>query len=159
MELSNDFDFSLEPKSIRFTIGSQAYVLREASEEAYTSYRNLTMRHLRFVGTESGEKKAQLTGGAEADTQLLAKCMFKVSRHGDQTAEEPVPFETVSSLPRRITSRLLNWVRENSGMNEDLETAEFLEKRIKSDTEKLAELRAEGAAGKDGQPSTSNTST
>lgn len=162
MEVSNDFagfDFSLEPKYTKFTIGETAYILREASEDAHTSYKNFTMRSMRFTGVEGGEKKAQLMGGAEADTQLLSKCLFRLKRMGEQQVEEPVPFEEISLLPRRITKRLYNWVRANSAMDEEEETVEFLQKRIKSDQQKLYSLLGEGNPGKGEQSSISGIST
>lgn len=162
MEVPNDFggfDFSLEPRYTKFSVGKEEFVLREASEEAYTSYKNLTMRSMRFSGVEGGEKKAQMIGGAEADTQLISKCLFRLKKNGDQVIEDPVPFEVISAMPRRTTSRMYQWIRMNSGMEEEVETIEFLEKRIKSDQDKLAVLRGDGTAGKDEPNFTSNIST
>lgn len=159
METPNSFDFSLEPRFTTFTIAGEKFVLREASEEAYTSYKNLTMRAMRFVGVDGGEKRAQMIGGAEADTQLISKCLFRIKKQHDKEIEDPVPFEVVSAMPRRTTSQMYNWIRTNSGMDEEVETIEFLEKRITSDQQKLAVLRGEGTSGKDEPSSTFNIST
>lgn len=168
-EFPDGFNFSLEPRQWKFSIGTRQFVLREAAEKAHTKYRNVMMRNLVFTGDEA-EKKGSFVGGAEADTILLAECLFEivpmtqddgklvVVDGKQQFTERPLPLQEVDRLPRSITSRLHVWLKKNSAIEEETETAEFLIKRIESDQKKLTAIQSRGTAGKGGQSSISSTS-
>lgn len=131
---TEDFNFSVEPVSFGpFAIGSKQYVLKEATEDAYTAYRNVSMRAMRLVDGNTTVSE----GGSEADTLLVQRCLFEIMGEGK---EVPVKLDFVRGLSRKTTSKLYAKVRAISGMDEDEETKEFLEKRVKRDTEKLAKL-------------------
>ncbi len=132
---ATDFNFSLEPLTYGpFQLGKDMYLLREASEDAYTSYRNISTKSLKLL--DNGSTVSE--GGQEADTILVQKSLFLILPGG---AEVPAKLDFVRGLPRRITSHLYKKVREMSGMNEDEETVEFLTKRIERDTKKLKGLK------------------
>jgi hypothetical protein len=160
------FVFSLEPKEFHFSIphvtGERRFVCREASEKAHTRYRNVTMKALTFRGDDK-ERTGQFSGGAEADTKLVAECIFeKTLKPGPEgkmvPGLSPVSEVEVAGWPRRITSRIYNWIKANSGMDDEEETEEFLVARIESDQAKLARIREHGKPGKGGPSSTSDTS-
>lgn len=154
MQLEEPTNFSTEPIKWYFAIDGISYVVKEASEDAYTSYRNATMQHLKVIESKEGNQ-GSFTGGAEADTILVTKCLFKVEKNGEAEREVPVPIHFVKGLKRSITSRLYQWIRKNSGMDEEQETVEFLTKRIQDDTKKLERLKKDGGVlGKDGSSST-----
>ena len=139
--MSTDLSFlenvSLEPTKIPFSLGGRSFILREASEDAYTAYRNVVSKALHFK--EGGG--AYQDGGNEADTVLIQRCTFEVITNGQGgTSEVPVKVDFIRGLPRRITGPLYKKIREISGMDEDIETVEFLTKRIEADTKKLATL-------------------
>lgn len=151
IEEQNGFNFSTEPLYWDFSIGDTKYRLKEAGEDGVIAYKNCSLQHL--VAHEKGESKIlSASGGAEADSILISKCLFTLE--GDN--ETPVSPQKVKALPHRITSRLYKWIRKNSGMDEEQETEEFLAKRIASDTKKLASLK-EGVPGKGEQSSTNDS--
>ena len=145
--------FSSKPNEWVFSIDNTSYVLREAKEDAVIAYKDISMRHLQFSEREGG-MAGQLSGGAEADAFLVSKCLFRIDGEGETRKELPVPPTFVRNLPHRISSRLYKWVKSNSGMLEEEETIEVLEKRIKSDQSKLARLKKGETEGKDSCSST-----
>lgn len=159
--MSDTFNFSAQPQVFGpFAIGSDQYVLREASEDAHIAYRDVSMRAMSLSG-DSSSQKARIEGGAEADAVLVSKCLFKLDPTvllNDKPTERPVTVQFVRTLPRRIVSKLYNKVRELSGMDEDEETEQFLTARIESDRKKLAALRKDGTPGNDEPGSTPSTS-
>lgn len=169
-EFPEDFNFNLEPRCWKFSIAGRRCVLREASEKGHTQSRNVSLRNLVFTGDQN-EKKGSFVGGAEADTVLLSQCLYEIIPSVNketgvpivvdgvpQFVERLIPLQQIETLPRWLTSRLYNWLRKNSGIEEETETAEFLIKRIEADQKKLAAIQGKGTAGKDGQNSTLNTS-
>lgn len=161
------FDFSAEPKFFGpFTIfhkgQSAQYIVREALEAGHVAYKDETSKSMKVSGSSIDNMTASLEGGSKADTILIQKCLFKVIAitSGDQVTvrEDPVTLGFVMDLPRRITGRLYQKIRQISGMDEEQETVEFLTKRIESDRKKIARLEKDGVPGKDEPSSTTNTS-
>lgn len=154
-----EFNFSLAPQVFGpFKIGDVSYILKEATEAAHIAYRDATMRSMRVAEDSKGEKIASVAGGSEADTILIAYCLFRRSPDPGNPSFPPdatVPVEFVKSLPRRITSKLYFKVRELSGMDEDQETKDFLTKRIEGDKKKLDALSKKELPA-DGGPSTTS---
>lgn len=131
----DDFNFSAEPIKVPVTIDGKKYVLREASEDAYTAYRNVTVKSVRY--NEGGG--AYHDGGQEADTLLLQRSLFEVAENNG--TELPTKLDFVRGLPRRITKPLYTKLREISGLADEEETVEFLTNRIERDTKKLDKLK------------------
>ncbi len=143
MQSDTDFNFSAEPVKIPVTINGNPYVLREASEDAYTAYRNVSAKSIKH--NEDGG--AYFDGGQEADTLLLQRCLFEVLKNSSGDVEQPVKLDFVRGLPRRITKTLYLKLREMSGLDEESETVETLTKRIEKDTKRLARLKSAEAKG------------
>lgn len=132
--VDSDFNFSNEPvKFGPFLIGSTSYILREASEDAYTAYRNVSMKSMKLLEGNTTVSE----GGQEADGVLIQRCLFQLLNNN----EVPVKHDFVRGLPRRVTRKLYDKIREISAMDVDEETTEFLTKRIERDTKKLDALK------------------
>lgn len=132
---ANDFNFSDEPIVFGpFSIGKRSFVLKECSEAAYTAYRNSINRSVRRSNEDT--KLVYQDGGQEADTLLIQRCLYEVV--GEK--QVPVTLVFVEELPRKISSKLYDKIREISGMDDEEETIALLEKRIESDKKKLADL-------------------
>lgn len=129
----DSFNFSAEPIKIPVKINSEDYVLTEASEDAFTAYRNVSQKAMKLI-----DGHLVSDGGQEADTVLVQRCLFKII---EGKPSLPVELAFIRGLPRRITKPLYNKIREISGFDEDEETAAFLTKRIEQDTKKLAILK------------------
>ncbi len=137
----------------------ESYILREASEAAHIAYRDITARSMRMGETDKGEKNVSVLGGSDADSVLLAYCLFRrLTSSQGAISDTPVPLEFVKALPRRVTSKLIEQLRTLSGMDEDQESDEFLSKRIAADTVKLETLRKKVSPPSEGQSSISTTS-
>lgn len=160
--IPDDFNMSAEPQvfgpfSLTFPTGARQFMLREPTEAAHIAYKNASMRGMTIKA--AGEKddspmSATMASGAEADTVLVAHCLFEVTQVGPldpnsptQPMERPMGYDFVKNLPRRITARLYAKVRALGGMDEDQETPDFLRNRIKSDTSKLARIEKDGTPG------------
>lgn len=131
----SDLNFSDEPIVFGpFSIGKRSFVLKECSESAYTAYRNSINKSVRRSNEDT--KLIYQDGGQEADTLLIQRCLYEII--GEK--QHPVTLTFVEELTRRISSKLYDKIREISGMDDETETLEFLEKRIESDKKKLADL-------------------
>lgn len=144
--MNNEFNFigdSAEPREYGpFGIGKdKTYVLTEPSEDAYTAYRNISMRAMKLVEGDTTVSD----GGQEADTTLVQKCLFEILPSG---ARVPTKLDFVRALPRRITFRLYKKVRELGDMDSEQETEEFLTKRIAADQKKLTRLQGKETPAK-----------
>lgn len=148
------FTVSAEPTYYKFTFGSTSYIVREALEGAHVAYKDVTQQAIRMSGDQRAQSATFAAGGSKDDAMLISRCLFRYV----EGKEEPISLEEVLGLPRKLTARLLKWIRHNSGMDEDEETIEFLERRIASDTGKLERLKGGHTPGKDGRPTTINTS-
>lgn len=144
-EFAENTNFSTKLKEWHFSIEGQPFVLREAQEADHIAYKDVSITKMRVTEDKGGE----FTGGADADAVLVCKCMRKLVATGETTTEQPVPLPFIKGLPRQHFKRFLRWVRLNSGMDDEKETAEFLKKRIASDTRKLELLEKDGPVGKD----------
>jgi hypothetical protein len=160
MSPEDEFSFSIAPTVFGpFKIGTHLFVLKEATEAAHIDYRDTMMRSMRASESKTGEKIATVTGGSDAESVLIMRCLFRRTENTNGgTTDAQVPLDFVRALPRRITSKLYAKVREISGMDEEQETEEFLTKRIESDRAKLETLSKKGAPSPDGPSSTSGIS-
>lgn len=148
--------FSSKPNAWFFTIDSFRYVAREAKEDAVIAYKDVSMRHLQFSEGVGGMKSGQLSGGAEADAVLVSRCLFKIVGDGEDAKEVPVSLQEVKSMRHAISKRIYMWIKKNSAMEEEEETIDLLERRIKDDTAKLARLKKGDTEGKDSCSSTAS---
>lgn len=129
----DEFNFSAEPVSFPVTISDKKYILKEASEDAFTAYRNVSQKAMKLM-----DGHLVSDGGQEADTVLVQRCLFEIL---DTGVHVPTKLDFVRGLPRRITKPLYSKIRQMSGFDEDEETVEFLTKRIEQDTKKLDILK------------------
>lgn len=137
-------DLDATPKFIKFTYDNHSLILREAPEKAHIAYKNVTARAIRMNG-DTTSQQAQFNGGAEDEATLVGLSLFHLREGG---LEEPVGFDFAAALPRRIFSRIYKQLRRMSGMDEDQETVEFLERRIAKDQAKLSKLKNGDTPGK-----------
>ncbi len=131
---TEDFNFSDEPvKYGPFSIGKRTFILHECTEAAFTAYRNIVSKSVR---RDDDTKTIYQNGGQEADAMLIQRCLYEVT----SGKEIPTPLAFVEDLPRKISSKLYQKIREISEFDKEEETIELLTKRIASDTEKLNAL-------------------
>lgn len=164
-EIDSDFNMSAEPQVFGpFTISGipsptsenpkatrlAHFLLREVGEKGHSRYMSQSLRGMAVKEGDDGKKTLSMEGANLADSHLTASCLFEVTVDSDNTVitEKPCTPEFVQSLPHRIAARLYKKARDLSGMNEDEETVEFLEKRIASDTKRLELLKTAGTVGK-----------
>lgn len=139
MFAKEEIDFSsLIPIRKPLKIGNEKYLLCEADGEAVRVYKNLSMKAARF-GSEG--KLESLDGVADVETQLVGDCVYDILPNGERGRKQGVQF--AKKLDNRILKPLFDYIKKISEIDEDVETKEFLEKRIKEDTEKLEKLEKE----------------
>lgn len=123
------------PKHVNVTIDGKPYRLRECTEAVYLDYEAEKGKNARIDdGVVTGFGSA-----VQAESKLLAGCLFSVNGGPDSTLEAPVTEAFVRKLPARVASPLVVRLKLISGIS-DLETADQLRKRIAADTKKLEKL-------------------
>lgn len=153
---ADDVDLqSLVPFRKRLTINGRRLILCEADGEAARQHKNLSMRAAKF-GPDG--KLSSLEGIADVETQLVADCLFFANDNNEPGQKVGLPF--AKSLPYRLVKPMYELIKKVSDLSEEEENEEFLEKRIKADTDKLAKLREDNHKSLvgNGQTSTTNTS-
>lgn len=113
---------NLTPNEVPVRIGTQRYILREASADAARQFRNAAA-----TGAIISEGKVQ-TGERVGDIQplLVSQCLFKVDEFDEATNAilkvSPVPYQMVLNWPDRVVSDLFNAIRDISpALKTDLE--------------------------------------
>jgi hypothetical protein len=133
-----------KPRHVNVAYEGKNYRLREATEAVYLDYEAARAKGARL---EDGV----LTGmgaSVQADSALLAGCLFAVNGGPESALEEPVKEAWVRRLPARVARPLVERLKIISGIS-DLESADQLRRRIAADTKKLEKLEA-GKAGDTG---------
>jgi hypothetical protein len=132
-----DFSNDAEPIVIPVKIGKKNYVLKEASEDAVTKYRAAQSRG-GFV--EENGRFAIPEGASEAESVLVAACLYEVYQHEGEDKERPVILSQVRAWKHSIVRQLFDRVREISNLEQPKDAA-VIEKEIAKLHEKLAKLK------------------
>lgn len=123
--------FKEEQIAIPVTVQGKEYVLKEATGDAATKYRE---RILRATVLGPDGKPTKMNGVASADPYLLSLCLFTKNGH-------PVPESTIRSWSNRVYKALFERLLTISEMEVQQETIEALE-------EKLTELKRQQESAK-----------
>lgn len=137
-----DFDSDdLKPVEIPFKKNGKNYILREASADAASRYRNHMFKHSRL---DANGQPVVSDGLADGELLLVSYCAFeqRVGKTGSIT-EVAVPIAEVRSWPNRMQSYLYEKLREISALVER-DTKEKILERIKIDQAKLKALEEVG---------------
>jgi hypothetical protein len=139
-------DISLKEESVQ--IGSDQFILREATLGIATKYRNYTFNNAEIDPT--GKRGNKFKDVMTADTILLQMCLFRVShesRGGSvEKTLEPVEMDFIHSMPSRISEPLIDWIKKQSNLVEqdDLNSLQKKYEDIKAQLEEIERLDAEG---------------
>lgn len=139
--MSDTLEFDdLAPTEIKVRIGKDHYLLREASTDAATKYRNAQIAAMRV----SDGKVTGMAGIADTDPLLVSLCLFplengvpKLDRHGWPVN---VPISFVRGLRNKITKVLVEKIRSISDLDEE-DTEESLSTQISLLQDRLAAIR------------------
>lgn len=113
--------FDLKPTVIPVTIGGKKYELREASEEAGSTFEAARLQS--FVIAD-GKIAGYSAKAANIRAQLVSDCLF------DENNSNP-PVLTVKRWPLQVTKRLFEEAKRISGLSDKEETIESLTAQIK----------------------------
>lgn len=141
----------ITPVEVPVKIGGQDYVLREASGDAATRYRNARANCTKFSGGEFAGVDGPI---ADAQPKLVSDCLFKIVVMPDgKTVFSKVEEKTVRAWPDRIQKALIERVLKISPSLEGTgdETIENLEA-------KLAKLKETRDSSKNSPSSTTDGS-
>ena len=128
----------LTPISIPVTLGAKSYVLKEATGDASTRYKNALMSSTK-MGKDG--KPSHVEGLANVEPLLVSLCLFESYEvRGGELKERPVTESFIRGLPGKIQKKLFEKVKEISGLSEE-DTLETLEKQQAELSEKIAALR------------------
>jgi len=127
-------DFStLEIIELEIAIDSKTYLLREASGDASVKYRNACLSATKVKdGKVSG-----FDGLADVEPLLISFCLYE--RKEDGTRGNRVKLDKIRAWPARVQKALFEKTKEISELDEDEETVESLEKKLKEAREKETE--------------------
>ena len=132
-------DQGITEVSVRFR--GKDYLLREASSQAACRFRDAMMRTTKV---DDGKVVGYSASWGEAEMLLVSQCIFQ--KHADNGQWVPLggneqqALLTIRQWPQAATQKLLDKVRDISGMN-DMDTEEIVEKRIEMLTKQLEALR------------------
>lgn len=124
-----------EPQFWEFEYKKRKFVLREASTEAGVRFRNSLAKATKF---ENGKPVGAGEGAGESAVALLSGCLFEKT---GEDKERPVPRVTFGAWPDRITQDLFTRALKMSGLDQEMETVDNLEKQIKDLQERLAKVK------------------
>lgn len=145
-----EFDFTdLTPKTVPVKYAGKSYTLHEATETAAVQYRNAGIRAVKF--SDEG-KMSGVQGIASTEPLLVSLCLR-------DDKGNPVRLDDVLGWPARVVKPLYEWVKANSGLNEDDEdTTAKIDKEIARLTAKREKLVAGEAGPKEPPNDTQPTS-
>ncbi len=109
----DEFDFDLTERTYGpFPIDGEQYILVEATSQAATDMRNITLR-----GASMKDGRVEMGAGlAQAEPFLVSKCLFKLDDAGKR---HPMSLDTIRNWPSRVVKPLYNKAYEISGLKED----------------------------------------
>jgi hypothetical protein len=128
--------------------GGKTYVLREADGEAARQYRNAAIRAARMTDGEV----TGIDGAADVEPLLVSLCLYYANDAGTITLAPNglpdkrtlVPLGVIKSWTAAQQKSLFDRAVEISGLRDEQETVESLEKQIGKLQKQLTKLRAKG---------------
>lgn len=144
----------LEPISVKVEIKKVQYVLKEADEAASIKFRNFMSRNVTYQ--EGGVARIENQG--EAPALLVSLCLFKVSQDREgKDVHVPVHIADIKKWKTSLVSSLYRKARQISGMDDEEETVESIDKQIDELTMKREKL-LDGMKEKNSSPATEGSS-
>lgn len=142
----DDGDSELKTIPVRFR--GRDYVLREATAEAAARYRNAFFQ----CGKMVDGKVVGMEGMADLEHLLVSLCLL-------ETADgQTVPKEEVATWPSRIVKKLFNAAKRMSDLDEEEDTVESIDARIKDLSDRRDKMIAGSTAAKNGPSAATATS-
>lgn len=133
--MTDVIDFSnLAVIEIPVKIGSETYVLREATGKAAQAFQNALLQRTTFGPSGKPQKTERL---GDLTTLLLSYCLFTQDN-------KPVAESVIASWPNRVVSELFDKAKQISKLEGEEETIEKLEKRIEELRTKQAREEEQG---------------
>ena len=109
MDLPETFDLTLQERQI--IVGGTKYLLREASEDAATKYRNAAVR-----GAKMSEGSVTMGDAGNVQAVLVSECLFELGENGNVLRNAPIGI--VKAWPSRVVRPLFDWIKEVSMLDE-----------------------------------------
>lgn len=113
-----EYDLSVREEFL--TIGKVDYILREASGEAGTKYRNADSACYEY-GPNGNISK--VTGLAETGPLLVSLCLF------ERVGNKPVPIEQIKAWPDRVQQDLFRRAKELSNFDQPVNLDAMIKQR------------------------------
>jgi hypothetical protein len=142
-----DLDFSdLEVIELTIPIFDKVFILREASGDAGTKYKNACLNAMKVT-------KGQVAGFnrlADVEPLLISFCLFY--KNDDGTRGTLVPIDKIRAWPYKVQNALFEKAKEISGIQDENDTVESLEERLreaKEDEEESKNGQADTGDGSD----------
>lgn len=136
-------DISLKEISVR--IGTNDYILREATGDVACKYRNAMMRSTKL---NAEGQPAYVDGFADIEPLLISMCLFQILKEGEATKRIPVSLANVRLLPCRVQKALYAKAVDISELAEAPDNVEELEKAIGKLQKRLDSLKKDETESK-----------
>lgn len=118
-----------KPAEMPVRYRGKQYVIREASGAAAAAYRNCV-----FKSTKLGPdgKPERIEGLGDAEAVLVQGCLFEVldRKEGGDPVTGVVALGFVKGMPNRVLKPLFDWVQEVSGLKEQPQTVDDINKHV-----------------------------
>lgn len=139
-------------RQIPISIDEGRFILREADESAKIEYRTKATSGFKYKrdGDKLIPESISGAGIHEAESTLISKCLFKEVGHGEEYDIQPVSIQLVKKMPTRITSKMYDWILDNSDLREK-PTKEVLLKQIQDNEKLLKQMEEEEAKNENGR--------
>jgi len=132
-----NFD-DLTPIEISVSYKKKRYLLCEATEDAVRQFRNKVTSCTDFIEGKMSGIKGPI---ADAGSFLVSLCLRELGDTGERGSL--VALDTFRSWPHRVTGPIIEKLKEISGIAEEDDTSESLEKEAAVIQEKLTALRGD----------------
>lgn len=134
----------LKPVEVPVRVHGRKYLLREASEGAYSEYRNFMARNVKLGEAADGTTRVTSAENVfDAVTVLLGGCLFGPLDERGGPPEQPVGRAFVQGLPRRVTEPLFDRARQISNIDQPADP-DKLEEQGRKLLERASALRRNG---------------
>lgn len=145
-QLLEPMDLTTNKIVVPVKIDGVEYTLEEASGDVACKYRN---RFLECTKLENG-KVIGVQGTADLEPFLVSMCLWHMAEGGKKTN---VPAVTIRSWPSKIQTQLFKRAKDISGIAEEEETIESLQKKLDAAKKKKEELGNSSSGSQDGSSS------
>lgn len=140
-----------------YVIDDLDYVLRQAPSKQVTRWRNHSFQSSRIVVTDD-KRTIQAGDIAGLEPLLVSYCLFLSQESNGQRVLKPVALQTIENWPNPIVAKLFERAKEISRIDEEEETQEVLEKRLKETQLKLGKLMSKESEAKNLQSNMTDNS-